>query len=270
MARALWKGTLRFSDARVPVKLFSAVGDHTVRFRLLHGSDETPIEEHMINASTGEPVAYEDLRRGYELDDGVMVAFQKNELATLEPPPSRDIAISTFVDPTLISDAWYARPYFLAPDGNGDDYIALAQALANEEKEGLAHWTMRKKSYVGALRSEGDHLLLITLRHKEEVVQVAQKKNTRDRELSAKELTLAKQLVSTLEADFDPTVFHDEYNDRVLELIDAKSKGKVLKMPARPKKQAQPKSLEAALAASLGARRGPKKAAGRKRRAKAG
>jgi DNA end-binding protein Ku len=249
----MWKGVIRFEGVSVPVKLYSAVEDHTVRFRLLHGRDKTPIEGRMVAAETGEPVEYPEIRRGYEVENGVIVLFEKKELAALEPPSSRDIEIGSFVDPELIDDAWYSRPYFLGPDGSEEEYAALAAALAAEGREGIARWVMRKKSYVGALRSEGDHLLLITLRRAEEIVTINRGARPTQKAPTKAELMLARQLVDTLESDFDPAAYQDEYNDKVLELIEAKAKGKVVRLKkVVEKEESAAADLAGALRASLG------------------
>src|SRR5690606_11026913 len=112
---------------------------------------------------------------------------------------------------------------------------------------------MRKKEYVGALRPEGDHLMLITLRHAGEVIDVSSLKAPAGRDLDEKEVRMAMQLVSALEGEFDPTEFRDEYRDRVLELVEAKAAGRVVKFPKAPKKktgESLSKMLEQSIAAA--------------------
>jgi DNA end-binding protein Ku len=92
-----------------------------------------------------------------------------DELAELEPEASRDIEITSFVAADAITHQWYDRPYFLGPDGADENYFALAAAL-EEGRQGVARWVMRNKEYVGALRAERWHLMLMTLRHAGEVV----------------------------------------------------------------------------------------------------
>lgn len=251
MARAIWKGTIKFGSTKVPVKLYSAVQDRTVHFRMLHRKDREPVNQKMVNPETGKVVPYERIRRGLEIDRGVFVMLEEDELKELEPEDSRDIEIKRFVPPTQITHQWYDRPYYLGPDKDSDAYFALVEALKRKEKEGVAHWVMRKKEYVGALRVEGDYLMLITLRHAEEVVPASDLPAPEGRALSDKEVKLASQLISALEGDFDPTAYRDEYRDRVLELIELKAKGKRPKVrKLRPKKPPQ-KSLADVLSASL-------------------
>src|SRR5688572_29995210 len=124
----------------------------------------------MVNSDTDEEVPNEEIQKGFEVEPGTFVILNEEELASLEPEPSREIEIEQFVPPEEIAPEYYDRPYYLGPDGDQAAYFALAEALRNQEKEGVARWVMRKQPYVGALRAEGDHLMLCTLRHAEEVL----------------------------------------------------------------------------------------------------
>lgn len=254
MARAMWKGVITFDDVSVPVKLYSAVKQQGVHFRLLHEKDLEPVRQEMVNPETGEVVPYEEVHRAFETESGDFVLLDEEELDELEPEASRDIEITRFVPAGAITHMWYERPYFLGPDeGGATGYWALVEALRRREREGLARWVMRKKEYVGALRPEGDHLMLITLRHAGEVIDVSSLKAPAGRDLDEKEVRMAKQLVSALEGEFDPTEFRDEYRDRVLELVEAKAAGRVVKFPKAPKKktgESLSKMLEQSIAAA--------------------
>ena len=251
MARAIWKGTIRFAGVEVPVKLYSAVQDRGVHFRLLHRKDKVPVKQRMVDPESGEVVEYEDVRRGYETDEGTFVILDEEELAEAEPEASRDIEITRFVPPAQINHQWYERPYFLGPDEDAEAYAALAEALGKKGLEGVARWVMRKKEYVGALRLEGEHLMLITLRHAGEVIPASALPQPGGRKPSEKEIAMAEQLVSALEDEFDPEDWQDEYRERVLELIEAKASGKTVKLERPKEKKATEESLAAVLEQSL-------------------
>jgi DNA end-binding protein Ku len=259
MARAIWKGVIRFGDVTAPVKLYSAVQDRGVSFRLLHEKTLEPVKQRMVNPVTGDVVPYDEVRRGYEVEEGVFVVLEDEELESIRPQPSRDIEVTRFLDPSLINHQWYDRPYHLGPDEDGESYYALVEALETEEKEGLAHWTMRNKAYTGALRAEDGHLVLITLRSAEEVIPASALEPPRGRQPDPKELKMAEQLVAALEDEFDPAAYRDEYRDRVLELVEAKAEGKTLKF-RKPEERREAEDLAASLQASLKAARGRKSA----------
>lgn len=254
MARAIWKGVIKFEDVEVPVKLYSAVSDRGVHFRLLHEKDLVPVKQRMVHPGTGQSVDYQDVMRGLEVTENVLVAFDKEELEELAPPPSRDIEITRFVDPSVINHQWYVRPYYLGPDGQEGAYTALARALGRANKEGVARWVMRKKPYLGALRSLDDHLVMMTLRHADEVVRLAGVEPP-ERAPTAGELKLAEQLISALEAELDLSELHDDYRERILELIKSKAAGEKMELGRFEREPAEAKSLSDALRASIDATR---------------
>jgi DNA end-binding protein Ku len=250
-ARAIWKGRIRFESVDVPVKLFSAVQDRAIHFRLLDAKRNEPVKQEMVDPDTGDVVPSSDVRRAFATEDGDLVILSDEELAEAEPEPSRDIQITRFLATEVINHQWYDRPYFLGPDEDDEEYFALRKALASRGREGVARWVMRKKAYVGALRAEGEYLMLITLRYAGEVVPAAALRPPGGRDLEEKELRMAKQLVSAMEEEsFDLAAFRDEYRDRVMELVEAKAAGQVVKFPAAPRRATE-KSLAQVLEQSL-------------------
>ena len=257
-ARAIWKAQICFGAVEVPVKLYSAVQDRAVHFRLLDAKRHEPVQQHMVEPDTGTVVDSADIRRAYETDEGELVILEADDLEKVTPTPSREIHVTQFVPPEEITHQWYDRPYFLGPDAQDDAYFALAAALRKRGVEGVAQWVMRNKEYVGALRAEGDYLMLITLRHAGEVVPASALPAPTGRALDDREIAMAKQLVKAMEDPFDITAFHDEYRERVLELVQARAAGKVVRFPRAAKKQTETSLadvLEASLAASGGKER---------------
>ena len=292
-ARAMWKGVLRFGSVAVPVKLYAAVQERSVRFHLLHDQDHERVRQRMANPMTDETVPPEQVRRGFEVEEGVYVVLEDEDLATLEPAESRDIVIYEFLPAAAVSPAFYERAYFLGPDdGAAADYAACVTALLKSGRIGFARWVMRKKEYMGVLRAEagrgaknaadqgadsnaaaadsnaadqgtdsaerraaggatGGYLMLVTLRHLEEVVPISALPTPEGRALDEKELAMAEQLVCALEGPFEPEQYHDEYRARVMELIESKAAGKKVKLTKPAPKQPPPESLTDVLAASL-------------------
>jgi DNA end-binding protein Ku len=252
-ARSIWKAHIRFGAVDVPVKLYSAVQDRTVHFRLLDAKRHEPVKQHMVNPDTGKVVESGDIRRAYQTDEGDLVILDAEELEELNPKPSRDIEITRFVPPEQITHQWYDRPYYLGPDDDDEGYFALAAALRKRGVEGVARWTMRNKEYVGALLAEGDYLMLITLRRAGEVVPASALPAPTGRALDEREVGMARQLIAAMEDPFDIAAYHDEYRERVVELMEAKAAGKVVKFPrARVRKTDVDLAdvLEASLAAT--------------------
>jgi DNA end-binding protein Ku len=250
-ARAIWKGVLHIGTADIPVKLYSAVEDQTVHFHLLEARTQSRVKQHMVDPDSGDEVAKEEIRKGFEVDENTFVILSDDELNKVQPEESRDIEIRHFVAPDRIVHQWYERPYYLGPDGeNSKDYFALAAALEAQDREGIAHWVMRGKRYIGALRAREGYLLLIKLRYADEVLSARDLPAPGGRAPDDREIAMAEQLISALEGEFRPEEYRDEYRDRVLQYIESKAKGKKPKLAAMPapKKTA---SLVDVLAASL-------------------
>ena len=253
-ARAIWKGVIQAGTLSVPVKLYSAVQDRTVHFRLLHKTDKQPVKQKLVSSATDDVVEYEQVQKAFPLTRGRMVTLEKEELEKLQPKDSRDIDVTRFVDSKDLDHRWYQRAYYLGPDGNQKAYFALAAALERKKKEGIARWVMRDKSYVGSLRAENGYLMLIVLRHAEEIIAAEALEPPGGRPLQKKEVEMASQLISALHGEFDPSQYRDEYRARVMELVEAKQAGggkaKLKVFKPRPIKE---DAITDALAASLAA-----------------
>jgi DNA end-binding protein Ku len=250
MKRALWKGRLVVAEHAVPVKLYAAVEDRKVRFRLLHAKDHAPVEQRIVRKSTGEDVAREARRKAYPIDRHTAVILQPDELAGLEPPAARELDVCRFVDAALLNNQWYDRPYYLGPDGDAARYLALAEALGKQHMVGIARWVMRKKRYLGALYLDGAHLMISTLRRAEQVVSFSQVEIPKAQAPRPSELELAKQLIESISGDFEPQRWHDEHRERLEALIAAKLSGRKV-VAFKPKARAPQSGLTQALQASL-------------------
>ena len=261
-ARAMWKGQLKIGGTKIPVKLYSAVQDRTVRFHILDDRHKTRVKQHMIDPDSGDEVATEEIQKGYEIEPGRFVILTEEDLEVLQPPASRDIEIIEFVDQAAISQQWYERPYYLGPDDNGgaNDYFALAQALQNKEREGIAQWVMRNKYYAGALRAVDDYLFLFTLRDANEVILAKDLAKPTGAAPTQKEVSMATQLVEMLQGEFNAADYKDEYRSRVMEFIEKKAKGHAPRLKAVRSKR-QTGGLDTALAKSIAALKKEKRAA---------
>jgi DNA end-binding protein Ku len=259
-ARAIWKGELRIGTQKLPVKLYAAVEDKSVRFHILDDTKRNRVKQHMVQPESGEEVETKSIRKGYEIEPGRFVILDDQELEKLKPEPSRDIEISGFVPIKAIPQQFYERPYFLGPDGDQKDYFALARALENQKREGIAHWIMRNKAYSGALGAQDGCLVLSTMRHAGEVIAADELPKPEGRAPTKKEIEMAKHLVSLLEGEFDPAEYKDEYRERVLEFIAKKAKGHAPRLAAVKTKR-KTTSLDSVLAKSIAALKKGKRAA---------
>ncbi|BFV60160.1 Ku protein [Kitasatospora sp. CMC57] len=236
MARAMWSGTLSFGLVTVPVALYSATEDHSVRFRQLQRGTSDRVRNQRVNERTGEEVEYSDVVKGYELSEGEYVVIEPHELDELAPGRSRTIEIIGFVDLGEVEPILFDKTYYLGPKGKEYTkvYALLREALARTGKAGIAKFSMRGREYLTAVHTEGDTLTLHTMHFADEVRDPHQEvDNLPEAEVTVqeRELKAAKQLVEMLAMDWDPKAYRDEYEDRVRELVEAKVEGKEIVRP---------------------------------------
>ena len=174
-ARAIWQGTLKIGKHEIAVKFYSAVVDRQTHFHLLHKKDRARVEQHMVDTETGETVPFSEARKAFEAEPGLFVEVTHEEIERTVPKPAREVKVSRCVPSDAIDLQLFDRPYFLGPDaGSIAAYFALAHALERKKAAGVAAWTMRKHSYLGALIHQQGYLMMITLRHADEVIPVSQ------------------------------------------------------------------------------------------------
>jgi DNA end-binding protein Ku len=257
MARSMWSGSISFGLVNIPVKLYSATSSKTVRFHQLDSETGSRIRQQRVNEATGEEVPYERIVKGYELASGHHVLITDEELASLDPKASRTIDLLEFVPEESINSLYYDSAYYLGPDPAAvKPYALLLKAIGEAGKVGIAKFVMRGKEYLCALRSDDGVLVLNTMRYADEVrehEEVPDIDVIDEVDVSAAEVKMAKQLIESLDAEFDAARYHDEYREKVLELISAKERGEdIVEAPEAPEPD-KVVDLMAALQASVAA-----------------
>lgn len=246
-ARAIWKGTLHVGREKLSIKLYSAVEEHGVHFRMLDARSKQPVHQQLVDPESDEVVEHQDARHGFPVEDG-FVLFDKEELDALAPRPSRTLQLEGFLRAEQLGPEWRVRPYYVGPDGDPSTYFALAEAMQSSGKVGVVRWVMRSQAYAGALSAQDGYLLLTTLHSTDEVAQALPA--PAGRSASEKEAKLAEQLVEAYADEFDPGEYADEYRERVEAFVAQKAKGHRPKLKKPTTKRAAG-DLSAALAKSL-------------------
>jgi DNA end-binding protein Ku len=268
VARAIWSGSISFGLLNVPVRLYSAVSKQTVRFRELREGDGSRVKHKRVAESDGKEVPYEKIVKGYEYAPDQYVVLNRDELSELEPQRSRAIEIQDFVDLDDIDPIYFEQPYFLGPDKGAERaYALLVQAMKEARKVAIARFVLRNKEHLAAIRPMGDVLTLTTMRFADEVSSPQDLdgevfEEAKPKKPEKRELEMAKQLIDSLTADFEPDKYHDEYRERVLEMIERKAGGEDVVVEAPAEEPQKVPDLMAALEASIsGAKRqsAPKK-----------
>ena len=247
----IWKGYLHFGEMDVPVKLHTAVKETRIQFHLLHKRDRAKLHQQMICAYEKVPVPPAEQAKGFELEDRKYLLVDPLELEQTEAESSRMIEVHEFVPTEQIDPIFLERVYYLEPDTLFKGYNSLVGALQEMAVAGICTWTMRKRSYLGALQAGGKLLRLITLRYADEVISV-KSLELQNFALSEKELQIGRDLINHLTVPFQPQKFVNEHQQRLQNLIEKKARGeKIAILRPRPMKRTAPGKLLQALEASL-------------------
>ena len=244
--RAIWKGHIGFGDVTVPVKLHTAVQQDRIQFHLLHKRDRVRLHQQMICSYENKPVPAEEQVKGFELEERKYVLLDPAELEQTDPEADRMIAVHEFIKTEQIDPVFFERMYYLEPDEELKGYSALFSALKETDMTGVCTWTMRKRSYVGALHAGENILCLNIMRYADEVIPV-KSLGLETASLSEKELKIARDLIDQLSAPFQPHKFRNEHQKKLQDLIDRKARGEkiVILRPRRLKPTAPDKLLQA-------------------------
>ena len=263
MARAIWSGAISFGLVNIPVKLFSAVSKKTVRFHQIDAESGGRVRQKRVGPD-GEEIPYEQIIKGYEIGPDRYVTITPEELDSLSPEKTRTIDIEDFVDLDEIDPIYYDHPYYLAPDtGAWKAYQLLVDAMEDAGKVAIARVVIRSKENLVAIRPRHGVLAMETMLFADEVVPTdSLDEMTTDTAVktSDRELTMARQLIDSLSSDFEPEKYHDEYRERVLDLIERKAQGETIVIEEPTKEPEQVPDLMAALEASIACAKGQSKA----------
>jgi DNA end-binding protein Ku len=257
MARAIWSGSISFGLLNVPVRMYSAVARRNIALREIRASDSSRIKHRRVAEGTDEEVPYDEIIKAYELTPGQYVPLTKEEMEALAPEKTRAIEVQDFVDLDEIDPIYFDSPYYLGPaDGAEKAYGLLGKAMQASGKVAIAHFVLRNKEHLAAIRSDGNVLTLTTMRFADEVVPVDELDILPDKaqKPAKREQEMAEQLIESLSTDFEPSAYKDEYREQLLALIERKAEGKeIVASDAEAPKATKAPDLMAALEESIAA-----------------
>jgi DNA end-binding protein Ku len=259
---AIWTGSISFGLVTVPVRMISATRSQDVRFHQLEEGTGSRIRLKRISEQTGEEVTNDRIVKGFELEKDRYVIIEAEEIASLKPKANRQIEIEDFVDLVDIDPVFFEQPYYLIPDkDNAKAYRLLAEVMEDLGKVAIGRFVLRSKEALVAIRPVDGALVLETMRFADEVLAIDREQPLAEpaSEPTEREKEMARQLVNSLTAEFDPTKYHDEYREELLALIDKKAAGEEIVAATSTEEPAKVLDLMAALEASL-ARAGAKQA----------
>ena len=225
--RTLWKGAISFGLVYIPVTLHSATAEHRMKFNLLDKRTMNPVGNKQVNKATGEAMSKEEVVKGFEYEKDQYVVVSPDEIKAALPRSTQTIEIEAFVDAGQIPSTYYHKPYYMAPAAKGNKpYLLLLETLRATNKVGIAKVVISTRQHLAALFPAEDGLVLELLRWHDEVRDTAglPLPDKSDAKVSPKELKMAEQLVNELAGKWKPEEFHDEFREKLEQVVEAKVK----------------------------------------------
>jgi len=259
MASSVWKGHITFGLVSFPVRLFSAARSETVSFNLLHKEDNSRIKQVIYCQLEDKPVPRNELVKGYEYEKDHYVVIDDEEIKKVAPKTAKVMEILEFVKADEVDPIYLESSYYVAPDETGEKpYALFFEALRQSKYYGIAKVAMHNREHVVILRPGSKGILLHTMFYQDEIRNVDEFRTNNDL-VKPKELELAKSLVESLVADFEPQKYHDTYRENLQQMIDSKIEGR--KVVATPEPSIAPViDIMEALKRSLAEKKKPARA----------
>ena len=284
MPRTMWKGAISFGLVTIPVSVYPATEEKSLKFNQLHDADGGRIRYKRVCSVDGEEVPFEHIVKGYEIEKDRYVLLEDEDFDAVPVESSRAIDIQQFVDLDEIDPIYFQKTYYLVPEETGvKAYRLLQEAMSENGKVGIAKVSFRDKEHLSALRFKDDVMVLETMYWPDEIRPAEFDELEKDVKIRPQEVQMAQSLIENLSDEWDPSAFRDEYREALLEIVEKKAAGEEItvveeaepakvvdlmealkaSVAAAKKGGAEPEAKEAKQASAK--KSGGKKAAGRKK-----
>jgi DNA end-binding protein Ku len=268
--RAIWKGSITFGLVYIPVAVYPATREEKISFRQLRARDLSPIRYKKVAEADEKEVKAEEIVKGFEYEKGHWVTLKDEDFEKVKIESTHSIEITDFVDQVQIDPKFFYRPYFLEAQKGGDKpYALLYKALQDSGKVGIAKVVIASREYLAAVKPDGLFLILELMHFANEVLEPDSLKTPSDKEVSPKELDMAKALIESMAGEWEPTKYKDQYREALMELIEDKARKRPLsEKPVAPRMASNVVDLVSVLQESLqkvGTRKVQPKSGGRLR-----
>jgi DNA end-binding protein Ku len=226
--RAIWKGGITFGLVYIPVAVYPATREEKISFRQLRASDLSPIRYKKVAEADEKEVKAEDIVKGFEYEKGHWVTLEEEDFEKVKIESTHSIEITDFVEQTQINPKFFYKPYFLEPQKGGEKtYSLLYRALVETGKVGIAKVVIQRREYLAAVKPDGLFLMLELMHFAHEVLEPEMLKSASEKDVSPKELDMAKTLIEQMAADWEPQKYQDQYTTALMEMIEQKARKKL-------------------------------------------
>jgi DNA end-binding protein Ku len=237
--RAIWKGSISFGLVNIPIALYPATRREDLKFRLLRESDLSPVNYKRVAEKDGKEVPWDKIVKGYEYEKGKFVILSDKDFQRVDLEATQTVDIQDFVDVEEIDPMYFYKPYYLEPQKGGDKaYALLRETLAKTKKVGIAKVIIKTRQYLAGVKPL-EHALVLELMHFAEELADAEKLNVpkKSAEPGKREIDMAKALVESMSAEWNPTKYKDDYRDALLDVIEEKVESGGKEIEEKPKEK---------------------------------
>jgi DNA end-binding protein Ku len=264
MPRAIWSGTISFGLVNIPVRMFSAIDEHKLRFHLLHRKDDSPIGYDKVCKKEEKPVADDEIAKAFEVSKGEYVYLEDEDFEAARVDGYKTMEISDFVPYEEIDPIYFEKTYYLGPqDGAEKVYALLVKAMDNSELAALGTYIMRDREHLGCLRVRNGALTLEKMFFADEIRDIKEVK-PKKAAVGKEELQMAEELIDRFRGHFKPDKYKDTYTAALKKIVKAKRQGKEVHVAPAEEEEAEVTDLMEALKASIGATKTKRTAGTRK------
>jgi DNA end-binding protein Ku len=272
MARAIWKGSISFGLVNIPIALYPATRREEFKFRLLRKSDLSPVNYKRVAEKDGKEVPWDQIVKGYEYEKGKYVVLKDEDFERVDLEATQTVDIQDFVNVDEIDPIYFYKPYYLEPQKGGDKaYALLRDALKESKKVGIAKVVIKTRQYLAGVKPEDGALVLELMHFADELADPGKLHLPKKVEVGKREMNMAKSLIDSMSAKWNPEKYHDDYREALMEVIEEKVEAGGKEIEEKPKKAPKPTKvidLVSVLQKSLEQTGGAKKKSTTKSRAK--
>jgi len=267
MPANVWKGSISFGLVNIPVSLQNAVREDHIAFRLLEKKTLCQVKYERVCKKNNKTVPWNDIVKGYEYAKDKFVVLTDEDFDKAALATSKAFEIEDFVPAAQVDSRYYSKPYYAIPDEGAESvYTLLHDAIQETETVGIGRITIRGKQHLAAVRPIGDVIEINLMRFADEVVDVGEFAIPKGEKPKPQAIRMARKLIESLSSDFDPQKYKDQYRENLQEIIDARMKGRKIRLvEANEPQPTEVVDLLERLQQSLGRAGKPAKVARKKR-----
>jgi DNA end-binding protein Ku len=239
--RAIWKGSISFGLVNIPIALYPATRREEFKFRLLRKSDLSPVNYKRVAEKDGKEVPWDQIVKGYEYEKGKYVVLKDEDFERVDLEATQTVDIQDFVDVDEIDPIYFYKPYYLEPQKGGDKaYALLRDALKDSKKVGIAKVVIKTRQYLAGVKPEDGALVLELMHFADELADTGKLHLPKKVEVGKREMNMAKSLIDSMSAKWNPEKYHDDYREALMEVIEEKVEAGGKEIEEKPKKAPKP------------------------------